>query len=184
MIKWIAAAVVLVLIGIGVTVWQVIRTGRDLAQTKSVRRPVTPVTKENLKPLQTLLDQRESKPDDRLSEPPPVVPPPPDKLRSFRMTQARDLQRPRTTGKLLREGSEINDVVGTIRAAAGRYEFVPRDGNAPLILLENQLLQRVLYVQSQSVDLGTIIWRVDGTITEFRGLNFLLLKVASLAEGG
>lgn len=80
-----------------------------------------------------------------------------------------------TTTRIRREGTKLTNVVGTIRRRGSRFELLPSDGSLPLILLENQLLQRV-DVSLQSAPTGGSLFRVNGVVTEYLGENYLLLQ--------
>ncbi|QDU64084.1 hypothetical protein Pan216_49730 [Planctomycetes bacterium Pan216] len=82
-----------------------------------------------------------------------------------------------------RGGTELPPTIGQIQARGGRTEFVPDDGSGALILLENELLERVEYVQArESKRHAELRWKVRGLITEYRKTNYLLLRHAVLAE--
>jgi|GEM_PF-1693145 len=74
----------------------------------------------------------------------------------------------------LREGTTLEAMTGTLRPAGDRYMFFSEDGKHRLVVLENLALERLLRVQSAYA--GNVFWKVWGTVTEFRGQNFLLLK--------
>lgn len=76
-----------------------------------------------------------------------------------------------------REGSEIIDGVGRFERRGDRVAFLTGDRPAALIVLENLALERVLRVTDED-GLGPIRWRVTGTITEFRGANYLMIRRA------
>lgn len=81
---------------------------------------------------------------------------------------------------LLREGSMVEGLVGVVEARGPRYVFIAREDNRRFTLLENLALQRMLQASEDWLDTPT--WRVDGTVTEFRDENFLLVKSLLLAE--
>ncbi len=74
----------------------------------------------------------------------------------------------------LREGTALEAITGTLRPAGERYVFFSEDGKHRLVVLENLALERLLRVQSAYA--GNVFWKVWGTVTEFRGQNFLFLK--------
>ncbi|MEW4561028.1 hypothetical protein AB1K70_00780 [Bremerella sp. JC770] len=76
--------------------------------------------------------------------------------------------------KRLREGAEIVDATGTFEWIGDRLSFVQDDGDTVLKLLENRMMERV--VQAQESSTGELVWVVSGTVTEYRGGNFLLMK--------
>ncbi|WP_095415198.1 hypothetical protein [Thermogutta terrifontis] len=74
----------------------------------------------------------------------------------------------------LREGTALEAVTGTLRPAGERYVFFSEDARYRLVVLENLALERLLRVQNTYA--GNVFWKVWGTVTEFRGQNYLLLK--------
>ncbi len=84
----------------------------------------------------------------------------------------------------LREGTRLIDVVGAFQSVGGdSVSFSPSGNKDSFRVLENLALERV----SRALDenRGTRQWVVSGTITEYRGLNYLLLTkaVVQLHEG-
>jgi hypothetical protein len=78
----------------------------------------------------------------------------------------------------LREGTKLIDVAGAFRNTGDRIEFRPVDSEQRLVVLENLALQRVA---SMLADVRRQRpWTVSGTITEFRGVNYLLVTRAVL----
>ena len=78
----------------------------------------------------------------------------------------------------VREGTELQDVLGTFRLTGDRATFYPADGTGKFGGLENQTLERVATVIA--ADPASMEWLVTGTITEFRGNNYILLTRAIL----
>jgi len=83
----------------------------------------------------------------------------------------------------LRENTKLIDVIGTFQSAGGDSISFARDGGKDSFrVLENLALQRV----SQNLEDnrgGAQKWVVSGTVTEFRGANFLLVtKAVQLQE--
>ena len=74
----------------------------------------------------------------------------------------------------LREGAEIVDSEGTFEWIGDRLSFVPDGEKTVLKILENRMMERV--VQAQESSTGELVWVVSGTVTEYRGGNFLLIK--------
>lgn len=187
MLKWIIAAVVLVLIGGGITFWEVQRKAAELKEEEARKVLAEKEQPEELpRPSPDLLDIKEAQPANVSAE--PVLPPPPRGPGDFLgapgrlpilLTQGQEPAAPRR----LREGM-IYQGIGTLRAAGDRMEFVPIAPLAsPLILLENQLLQRIAYIQSREAGPdGPVRWQVSGLVTEYRGLNFMLLQTALQAR--
>jgi len=73
-----------------------------------------------------------------------------------------------------REGAELTDVPGTFNIHNGRVVFQPADGRKQLVALENLNLERVARVLGDQTD--PLQWVVSGVITEYRGVNFLLMR--------
>lgn len=85
---------------------------------------------------------------------------------------------------LRREGTQIVHVVGTISKRGSQLHFQPEDGSSGLLLLENQLLERIEgYELARSREGRPSRWTLSGRVTEYRGSNYLLLTGATLAEG-
>lgn len=82
------------------------------------------------------------------------------------------------SGARMREGTRLAEMVGTIVQNGNRYQFLDEKQGQPLTLLENLALERVLRIQQAYF--GTIRWQISGTVTEFRGQNYLLLERAML----
>ena len=89
------------------------------------------------------------------------------------------------TGKLaqempptLREGTKLIGLAGTFRNTGDRIEFRPNESDQRLVVLENLALERVASVLAEVP--RQRLWTVSGTVTEFRGVNFLLVTRALL----
>lgn len=78
----------------------------------------------------------------------------------------------------LREGAEIVDEVGTFEWVGDRLSFSADKEKAVFKILENRMMERV--VQTQEASTGDLVWVVTGTITEYRGSNFLLMRHVTL----
>lgn len=79
-----------------------------------------------------------------------------------------------------REGSQVQNIVGSVSREGVRWVFLPDSGGMPLGLLENQLRERVEHYQSVQAHSGPgPKWRLSGIITEYRGGNFLLITAAT-----
>lgn len=74
----------------------------------------------------------------------------------------------------LREGAKVVDASGTFEWVGDRLSFRGDSEEISLKLLENRMMERV--VQTQENSTGELVWIVTGTITEYRGSNFLLLS--------
>jgi hypothetical protein len=81
----------------------------------------------------------------------------------------------------VREGTEIVDELGHFRVSGGRILFFSADGKRRLVGLENLNLERVTRTIAESPQ--TLQWGVTGTITEYRGANFLSVRRAILKSG-
>ena len=69
------------------------------------------------------------------------------------------------------------DGIGRFERRGDRVAFLTGDRPTALIVLENLALERVMRVTEED-GLGPIRWRVSGTITEFRGANYLIIRRA------
>ena len=78
----------------------------------------------------------------------------------------------------IREGTEIVGRSGHFRMTGDRVTFFAADGKGRFVGLENLNLERVTQAIAASPD--QLIWSVTGTLTEFRGANFLLVRRAVL----
>lgn len=80
----------------------------------------------------------------------------------------------------LREGADIPEWMGTFRLVGERLQFTDRESGRSLLCLENLMLQRVYQVIGDEASEST--WIVSGTISEYRGQNFLILLSASRTQ--
>ncbi len=78
----------------------------------------------------------------------------------------------------LREGTELLDVPGSFKLTGDRATFYPADGSGRLGGLENQTLERVATVIGE--DPRPMEWLVTGSVTEFKGNNYILVTRAIL----
>ena len=78
----------------------------------------------------------------------------------------------------VREGSRLVEQLGEFRDKGGRIAFFPDGSSHWLVVLENLALERV----ARDLELGTRKWSVTGTITEYYGLNYLLVQRAVLKQ--
>jgi hypothetical protein len=77
----------------------------------------------------------------------------------------------------LREGTKLVDVTGTFQAAgADSVSFLVNGNKESYRVLQNLALQRVSHSLEENRALRQ--WVVSGTITEYRGSNYLLLTKA------
>lgn len=74
----------------------------------------------------------------------------------------------------IREGTEIVDRLGSFGMTGDRVTFSTADGKGRFVVLENLGLERV--VRAIADNPGRLQWAVTGTITEYRGANFLLIR--------
>ena len=84
----------------------------------------------------------------------------------------------------LREGTRLIDVTGSFQAVgADSVSFLANGNKDSYRVLENLALQRVSFSLEENRTLRQ--WTVSGTITEYRGANYLLLTkaVIQLPEG-
>jgi hypothetical protein len=81
----------------------------------------------------------------------------------------------------VREGTEIVDQSGQFRTIGDRVIFFTADGKRRFVGLENLSLERIAQTIAESPQ--TLHWDVTGTVTEYRGANFLLVRRAILKTG-
>jgi hypothetical protein len=82
----------------------------------------------------------------------------------------------------LREGAKFHDRVGRFQVQGERVNFLPDDKSPESIrVLENLALERVSngLIDPRSPNR----WIVSGTVTEYRGNNYLLITRAVMREG-
>lgn len=80
----------------------------------------------------------------------------------------------------LREGTEVVDQLGRFQAAGDRLVFVAEPGKQRLVVLENLGLERILRAVADRPAQSQ--WKVSGTVTEYRGANFILIRRATLSH--
>jgi hypothetical protein len=90
------------------------------------------------------------------------------------------------TAERLREGTRLIDVTGTFQAVGGdNVAFSPKDSENKdsYRVLQNLALERIS--TALEANRGPRQWIVSGTITEYRGSNYLLVTkaVIQLQEG-
>jgi len=78
---------------------------------------------------------------------------------------------------LIREGTEIVDQLGYFKITGDRATFDTLDGKRQFVGLENLNLARIVNTLS-NWDGPDLQWSIDGTITEYRGANYVLVKRA------
>jgi hypothetical protein len=77
-----------------------------------------------------------------------------------------------------REGTRLYQVQGVFATNGDRLQFTTADGKVQILTTENLLAERVLRSIQESSD--SLTWTVQGTMTEFKGGNFLTLNYASI----
>ena len=75
-----------------------------------------------------------------------------------------------------REGTRISDEIGTFQFVGDRVAFLPSGNKDSYRVLENLALERISQALGESR--GQRTWVVSGTLTEFRGANYLLVTKA------
>jgi hypothetical protein len=83
-----------------------------------------------------------------------------------------------TPGQCLREGTKIVDRLGHFRITGDRVTFFTADGSRHFVGLENLNLERI--ARAIEEDSAQLQWSVTGTVTEYRGANFLTVECAIL----
>jgi hypothetical protein len=81
-------------------------------------------------------------------------------------------------GHRLREGAELIDQPGHFQRSGDRILFVARPSNGRFVVLENLNLERIARIVAERPQ--DLPWKVTGTVTEFRGTNFILIRRATL----
>ena len=77
----------------------------------------------------------------------------------------------------IREGTILENKLGTFKSTGGRIAFYPSDSKTPIHALENLALERVWRLQELSQGRQ---WSVSGVVTEYRDGNYLLITRAIL----
>ena len=109
----------------------------------------------------SLFAQRETVPDNPLGQVKPVV---------------SDVE-PNGKKKRIREGTTFQGVKVTFRATGNRTTMFPTDSNDErFVCLENLQLERILKTTEEKPQ--RTVWKIDGTYTEFRGENYVLIQRA------
>ena len=80
---------------------------------------------------------------------------------------------------LRREGTHLREERGRFEYGGDRVTFTAADGQTRFLVLENLNLQRIVQILSGSGD--SLQWTVNGVITEFQGMNYLLVTRATRA---
>lgn len=84
------------------------------------------------------------------------------------------------TGKRIRQGTQLVDQRGVFKMTGQRVTFFSSDGQTRFVGLENLNLERIARAITDS--LSRQEWVVSGTVTEYQGDNFLLIKRAVLKQ--
>ncbi len=77
-----------------------------------------------------------------------------------------------------REGTRLHQVQGTFATNGERLQFTTSDGKVQILATENLLADRVLRSIQESSD--PLAWTIQGTMTEYKGTNFLTLNYATI----
>jgi hypothetical protein len=77
----------------------------------------------------------------------------------------------------VREGGELVGQIGYFQTAGNRLAFVSADNKGHYVALENQNLERVSQAIAEN---SQAQWIVSGTISQYRGENYILLSRAEL----
>jgi len=85
---------------------------------------------------------------------------------------------PHSTSQRQREGTTLVDVPGHFKLTGDRATFFPTGSDAHYTGLENLNLERIATSISDIPE--QLPWLVSGTITEYRGANYLLVTKAIL----
>jgi len=91
-------------------------------------------------------------------------------------------QRDAKAAARLREGTQLHDRTGRFNMSSQRVQFMP-DDKAPdsIRVLENLALERITAGLHENQESSR--WVVSGTITEYRGVNYLLITRAVMHDG-
>jgi hypothetical protein len=82
----------------------------------------------------------------------------------------------------LREGLELADQPGSFKMAGDRVVFFLAGGKQQLIGLENLNVERIQRILTDNTE--PLEWFVTGTVTEFRGTNYLFVRRATFKNRG
>jgi len=86
----------------------------------------------------------------------------------------------RSNTERLREGTELQEATGYFRFVDNRVVFFRKNGDARYIGLENLNLERI--VSEITNNPTQLEWKIVGSITEYRGANYLLVRRAVLSR--
>lgn len=94
-------------------------------------------------------------------------------------TSARSTDRDeRASGQRLREGSKLHHAEGRFEFAGDRISFQITATKESFRVLENLALERISKVLGE--DREPQVWIISGTVTEYRGSNYLLITKSIL----
>jgi hypothetical protein len=79
---------------------------------------------------------------------------------------------------LLREGTQVVDLLGEFESSPLGIVFVSLETGQRFVVLENLYLERIYDALENQADPHP--WKVTGTVTEFRGNNYMLTRRAVL----
>jgi hypothetical protein len=82
-----------------------------------------------------------------------------------------------TPKERVREGTELHKIEGVFKMVGDRIAFYSGEDKEPFRILENLALERIWRMLDQA---RGRTWIVSGTVTEYRGGNFLLVSRAVL----
>lgn len=88
---------------------------------------------------------------------------------------------PRLPGQRRREGARLVEQAGKFEFVGDRIAFFPSGEQESLRVLENLAAERIIRLLGESR--GQQDWLVSGTLTEFRGSNYLLVTKAVIRSG-
>lgn len=83
-----------------------------------------------------------------------------------------------STAGIIREGTAVVDGLGSFSVQGERVSFQAQDESLNVMVLENLALERIVRQVTETPKM--LLWSVQGTLTEFRGANFLLITRAQL----
>ena len=86
-----------------------------------------------------------------------------------------------TPAPRLREGTMLNDVVGRFKVSGDQASFIANETGHAFGGLQNLNLARVMNIIRDDPEAE---WSVSGLVTEYRGLNYLLISKAIRKAGG
>jgi hypothetical protein len=93
---------------------------------------------------------------------------------------ASDAEPPPKTDHRIREGTRLVDQRGVFKMTGQRVTFFPSNGQGRFVALENLNLERIARALTDSPSPQE--WVVSGTVTEYQGVNFLLVERAVLKQ--